>query len=78
MYFNKGDVCFSIGDIGTWQNGIILYSMHEKAFMNTYEQFLVEKVWKKLTDVRKGKSKERSFNDRERFALSHFTFANPN
>ena len=49
------------GDIGTWQNHIILYSMHEKAQMNTYQQFLVEKVRNNVTDVRKGKTKKRGF-----------------
>ena len=34
----------SIGEIGTWQNCIILHGMHEKPYINTYEQFLVEKV----------------------------------
>ena len=29
--------------------------------MNTYKQFLIEKVWKKCDDVRKGKTKERGF-----------------
>ena len=29
--------------------------------MNTYEQFLVEKVWKSVTDVGKRKTKEGSF-----------------
>ena len=48
-------------DMGTWQNDISLYSMHEKDQMNTYEQFLVEKVCKNVTDVRKGKTKKRGF-----------------
>ena len=34
---------------------------HVKASMNTYEQVLVKKVWKKVTNVRKGKTKEMSF-----------------
>ena len=45
--FNKDDAWLSMGDIGTWQNGIILYRMHEKILINTYEQVLVKKVWKK-------------------------------
>ena len=35
--------------------------MNEKAKVNTYEQCLVEKLWKSVTDVRKGKTKERNF-----------------
>ena len=35
--------------------------MPEKAEMNTYEQCLVEKVLKSVTDVRKVKTKERTF-----------------
>ena len=31
LYFNKEYVWLSIGDTGTWQNGIILYSVDEKA-----------------------------------------------
>ena len=36
MYFKKEDVWLSIGDNGTWQNGIMLHSMQEKALMNIY------------------------------------------
>ena len=68
------------GDIGTWQNDIILHSMHEKAQMNTYEQFLVEKVHNNVTDVRKKKQRKGVFlvNKRQCFALFHFNFTNQN
>ena len=61
MYFHKEDVWLSVGDTGTWQNSIILSSMHEKAKVNTYEQWKIKKLWKSVTDVRKGKTKERNF-----------------
>ena len=35
--------------------------MHKKTKMDTYEQYLVEKVWKKCNFVRKGKTIETSF-----------------
>ena len=54
----KDDVWLSIGDNGTWQSGIILYKMHEKAWMNTYEQSLVEKEWKSCNWYQKGKTKK--------------------
>ena len=78
MYLNKEDVWLSIGDIGTWKNGITLYSMHEKAQMNTYEHLLIEKVWKKCNWCQKKKQRKGVFlvNDRECFALSHFIFTN--
>ena len=62
LYFNKEDVWLSIGDTGTSQNGIIWYSMHEKAKMNTYEQLLVEKVWKKCNWCQKRKNKGKEFS----------------
>ena len=31
LSFNKEDAWLSIGDIGTWENGIILYNMPERA-----------------------------------------------
>ena len=40
--------------------------------------FWLKKCEKSVTDVRKGKSKEMSVNDRERFALSHFAFTKQN
>ena len=40
--------------------------------------FWLKKCKKSVTDVRKGKSKEMSVNDRERFALSHFAFTKQN
>ena len=61
MYLNKEDALLSIGDIGTWKNGIILCIMHEKAKMNTYEEFLVEKGWKKCNWCQKRKNKEKEF-----------------
>ena len=33
--------------------------------MNTYEQFFIEKVWKSVTNVRKGKTKEISFPSKQ-------------
>ena len=59
--FNKDDAWLSIGDIGTWQNGIILYSMHEKVLINTYNKFWFKKCEKNVTDVSKGKPKEMTF-----------------
>ena len=45
--------------------------------MNTYEQFLVEKVWKKCNWCQE-KQKKGVFlaGNRECFALSHFIFTN--
>ena len=46
--------------------------------MDTYEQFLVEKILKSVNDVRKGKTMETRFpsyvfsNGKECFALTHF------
>ena len=42
--------------------------------------FWLKKCEKSLTDVRKGKTKEKVFlvNDMECFALSHFIFTNQN
>ena len=42
--------------------------------------FWLKECKKNVTDVRKGKTKERSFlvNGRECFALSHFIFTNQN
>ena len=71
MYFNKDDAWLSIGDIGTWQNGIILYSMHEKAWINTYEQFLIEKVWKKCALCQKRKNKGKEFSQ---LTIGNFCF----
>ena len=52
------DAWLSIGDIGTWHNGITLYSMHEKAYMNIYmNNFWLKKCEKGVTGVRKGKTK---------------------
>ena len=50
------------GDIGTWQNDIILYNMHEEAQMNTYEQFFGWKSVQKCNWCQKRKNKEKGFS----------------
>ena len=46
--------------------------------MNTYEQFLVGKVLKKMSDYKKQWKGVFLVKDRECFALSHFIFTNQN
>ena len=60
---------------GTWKNGIILHSMHEKK---------TNLDWKSVKKVSLISEKEKQWkgvflvNDRECFVLSHFIFTNQN